>query len=148
MNIAIIGATGKAGNLIMQEAINRGHKVTAIVRNAGKIKDDVSIIEGDITDLTREQLSKFDVVIDAFGSAPGQEEMHQTTLAHLTDILAVQKTRLLIVGGAASLYVDDALTIRLLDTPDFPDAYKPVATNMSKAFDKLNTCQNVNWTYY
>lgn len=147
MNIAIIGATGKAGNLIMQEALKRGHNVTAIVRNAGKVKEKVAIIEEDVMDLTTGQLKQFDAVIDAFGAEPGHEEMHQTTLAHLSDILAGQKTRLLVVGGAASLYVDDALTVRLLDTPDFPDAYKPVAANMSKAFDKLKSRQDINWTY-
>jgi putative NADH-flavin reductase len=147
MNIAIIGASGKAGNLIMKEALSRGHKVTAIVRNAYKLKQNVDVIEEDVMDLTREQLAPFDAVIDAFGSAPGSEEMHQTTLSHLSDILAGQKTRLLVVGGAASLYVDDALTTRLLDTPDFPDAYKPIAVNMSKAYEKLKKRSDVNWTY-
>ena len=146
MKIAVIGATGKAGRLMMSEAMVRGHKVTAIVRDASKIKNGADVIEKDILSLTTQDLVPFDVVIDAFGSTPGQEEMHQTTLAHLANILAGQKTRLLVVGGAASLYVDAGKT-RLLDTPDFPDAYKPVASNMSQAFDKLKTRQDVNWTY-
>lgn len=146
MKIAVIGATGKAGRLMMSEAMIRGHKVTAIVRDASKIRNGADVIEKDIMALTTEDLSPFDVVIDAFGSAPGQEIMHQTTLEHLANILAGQKTRLLVVGGAASLYVDDKKT-RLLDTPDFPDAYKPVASNMSQAFDKLKARQDVNWTY-
>jgi len=146
MKIAVIGATGKAGRLMMSEAMVRGHKVTAIVRDASKIKNGADVIEKDILSLTTQDLAPFDVVIDAFGSAPGQEEMHQTTLEHLANILAGQKTRLLVVGGAASLYVDAGKT-RLLGTPDFPAAYKPVASNMSQAFDKLKTRQNVNWTY-
>lgn len=147
MNIAIIGASGKAGHLIMEEALRRGHNVTAVVRNAGKITEQVNVIEKDILNLTTDDLSQFDVVIDAFGSAPGKEEMHQTTLAHLSDILAGQKTRLLVVGGAASLYVDDAQTLRLIDKPDFSEAFKPLAENMVKAFDKLKARDDVNWTY-
>lgn len=55
MNIGIVGATGKAGSLILDEAVNRGHDVTAIVRNASKlINDNVSVIEKDVHDLTRE----------------------------------------------------------------------------------------------
>lgn len=146
MKIAVIGATGKAGRLMMSEAMVRGHRVTAIVRDASKVKNGADIIEKDIMELTTEDLAPFDVVIDAFGSAIGEEEMHQTTLAHLADSLAGQKTRLLVVGGAASLYVDDDKT-RLLDTPDFLEDYKAVASNMSQAFDKLKTRQDVNWTY-
>lgn len=55
MNIGIVGATGKAGSLILDEAVNRGHDVTAIVRNASKLtNDNVSVIEKDVHDLTRE----------------------------------------------------------------------------------------------
>lgn len=147
MNIAIIGATGKAGHLIMQEALSRGHQVTAIVRNAAKVQEQVNVMEKDIFDLTTEDLNTFDAVVDAFGSAPGKEEMHQTTLAHLSDILAGQKTRLLVVGGAASLYIDDEETMRMIDNPNFSEAFKPLAMNMVKAFDSLKTRDDVNWTY-
>lgn len=134
MNIAIIGAGGKAGSLIAQEALARGHHVTAIVRRAASVANlSVNVLEKSLFDLTTEDLASFDAVIDAFNAPAGHEVQHQTSLAHLADLLANQpKTRLLVVGGAGSLYLDDALTLRVVDTPDFPDAYKPTASNMGK----------------
>ncbi|KZN96073.1 hypothetical protein AZI98_10735 [Aeribacillus pallidus] len=56
MKIAVIGATGKAGSLIVKEAKERGHDVTAIVRNASKVTD-VPAVEKDIFDITSEDTS-------------------------------------------------------------------------------------------
>ncbi|WP_347254042.1 NAD(P)-dependent oxidoreductase [Leminorella grimontii] len=150
MNIAIIGAGGKAGRLIAQEALTRGHKVTAVVRHAEKVADlPVEVLEKSVFDITAEDLKPFDAVIDAFNAPAGHEEQHQTSLAHLADLLAGRpQTRLLIVGGAGSLYVDDALSVRVMDTPDFPEAYRPTASNMGEAFFKLKGRQDVNWTYF
>lgn len=150
MNIAIIGANGKAGQKIMAEALSRGHNVTAIVRNAGKISDkSVNVLEKDLFDLSAADLAPFDAVVDAFNAPVGHEKDHQTSLAHLADILSGNShTRLLVIGGAGSLYVDDQLTLRVIDTPDFPDAYKPTASNMSEAFLQLKKRNDVNWTYF
>ena len=53
MNIAVIGASGKAGSLILKEAVNRGHQVTAIGRNAAKLTDKtINVIEKDISALS------------------------------------------------------------------------------------------------
>lgn len=150
MNIAIIGASGKSGQKIMAEALQRGHTVTAIVRTAGKITDkSVSVLEKDLFDLTAADLAPFDAVVDTFSASPGHEKDHQTSLAHLADILSDnQQTRLLVVGGAGSLYVDEQLTLQVIDTPDFPDAYKPTASNMRDAYLALKTRNDVNWTYF
>ncbi|HCV52247.1 MAG TPA: hypothetical protein DGL70_02680, partial [Exiguobacterium sp.] len=59
MNIGVIGATGKAGQLILQEAIERGHDVTAIVRNAAKVTANVTILERDVLALTKDDLNEF-----------------------------------------------------------------------------------------
>ena len=70
MQIGIIGATGKAGSLILKEAQARGHEVTAIVRNASKISDSsVNILEKNVLDLTNADLQGFDVVVNAFAAA-------------------------------------------------------------------------------
>ena len=73
--------------------------------------------------------------------------LHQTSLRHLCDLLEGSETRLYVVGGAGSLYVDEGHTIRLMDTPDFPDAFKPLATEMGKALDALRTRKTIHWTY-
>ena len=72
---------------------------------------------------------------------------HSTSLKHLCDILSGKPNRLLVVGGAGSLYVDPEHTIRLMDTKDFPDAFKPVASSMAKALDELRKRNDVRWTY-
>lgn len=94
--------------MIMKEAISRGHEVTAIVRNAAKITDSqVTVLERDILEISYADVKEFDILVDAFNAPHGQEELHQTSLAHLTKILAGHKTpRLIVVGGAGSLYVD------------------------------------------
>ncbi|WP_140920252.1 NAD(P)-dependent oxidoreductase [Limnobaculum xujianqingii] len=149
MKIAIIGASGKAGQKIMAEALSRKHQVTAIVRNAGKISDkSVAVLEKDIFDLTAADLEPFDAVVDAFNASPGHEDLHQSSLVHLRKILSDSpNTRLLVVGGASSLYLDEQLTQRLLDSPDFPDAYKATASNMAEAFQALKKANDINWTY-
>lgn len=150
MKIAVIGASGKAGHKILTEALSRGHLVTAIVRSAAKITDkSVQILEKSLFDLTPEDLQSFDAVVDAFNAPAGHEDQHQSSLAYLTKILSGnQHTRLLVVGGAGSLYVDDKLSLRVVDTPDFPDAYKPTASNMGEAFLQLKKHNDINWTYF
>lgn len=149
MKIAVIGASGKSGSLIVKEAIARGHDVTAIVRNPNAHVDPkAKILVKDLFDLTYEDLKPFDVIIDAFAAwTPETLPQHQTSLKHLTDILSGKPNRLLVVGGAGSLYVNPEHTIRLVDSPDFPDEFKPLANNMAKALDQLRTCNDVNWTY-
>lgn len=83
MKIGIIGATGRAGSRILEEAKNRGHEVTAIVRNAGKITQthkDINILQKDIFDLTLSDLSDQNVVVDAYGVSPDEAEKHVTSL--------------------------------------------------------------------
>ena len=149
MKIAVIGANGKAGSLIVKEALERGHEVTAVVRDSSKVNNtQVKILEKDLFDLTYDDLKENDAVIDAFAVwAEDQLYQHKTSLAHLSDILAEKPVRLLVVGGAGSLYVDPEHKLRLMDTPDFPDMFKPLASNMGEAFDALRTRKEVNWTY-
>lgn len=147
MKIAVVCANGKAGKLITKEAVARGLDVTAVVRGKNKSVAKKSIIK-DIFDLTKEDLSNFDVVIDAFGAWTAETLCeHSTTLKHLCDILSGTKTRLLIVGGAGSLFVNKEHTAKVMDGENFPDAFKPLAQNMGKALDELRKRNDVKWTY-
>ncbi|MCC8023599.1 MAG: NAD(P)-dependent oxidoreductase [Clostridiales bacterium] len=149
MKIAIIGAAGKAGTLLAQEAVRRGHQVTAIVRSAQKGNTmPYDVLEKDLFDLTYADVAAYDVIIDAFGTwAEDTLHLHKTSLAHLAGILKGKPNRLLVVGGAGSLYVNPEHTIRVMDTPDFPEAFKPLAANMGEALDALKQADDVNWTY-
>jgi hypothetical protein len=99
-------------------------------------------------DITAEDLAGFDAVVDAFGAwTPETLDQHSATLAHLCDCLAGTETRLLVVGGAGSLYVNPEHTMTVSDTPDFPDAFKPLAAAMAKALGELRGRGDVKWTY-
>ena len=147
MKIAVICANGKAGKLIVKEAVSRGLDVTAVVRgeNATEAKE---VLKKDLFDLTADDLKEFDVVIDAFGAWTEETlPLHSTSLKHLCDILSGMETRLLIVGGAGSLYVNPEHTVCVADGLDFPDAFKPLAGAMAKALSELRERKDVKWTY-
>lgn len=149
MKIAVIGANGKSGHLIAKEAQSRGYDVTAIVRSEKTPDKNLPIIHKDLFDLTYDDISSFDVIIDCFAAWHEQDlPKHLTSIQHLTHLLKDKKNRLLIVGGAGSLYTDKTHTTRLVDAPDFPDSYKPLALNMAKGLDFLRTVKDVNWTYF
>lgn len=149
MKIGIIGATGKAGNLILKEAVERGHEVTAIVRNASKLTNkEVSVLEKDLLDLNSTELKQFDVVVNAFKAAEGQEQLYIEAGNVLINALKDAKdTKLIVVGGAGSLYVDEDKTIQLVDTPEFPKEYYATASNMTKSLHDLQKTTDINWTF-
>ncbi|AYV71847.1 NAD(P)-dependent oxidoreductase [Bacillus sp. PK3-056] len=149
MKIAIIGASGKAGSLILKEAVERGHEVTAIVRDASKVENNqVAVVEKNIFDLTSQDIENFDVVVNAFNAAPGQEHQHVEAGKVLIEALKdAQNTKLVVVGGAGSLFVDNAKTVHVMETHDFPEAYLPTATNMGENLEELQSTNGIQWTY-
>lgn len=147
MKIAVICANGKAGQLIVKEAVSRGLDVTAVVRSENR-SEAPKVLRKDLFDLTAADLKDFDVVIDAFGAWTEETlPQHSTSLRHLCDILSGTDTRLLVVGGAGSLYVGPAHTACVSDGPDFPDMFKPLAAAMAKALGELRRRNDVRWTY-
>ena len=147
MKMAVVCANGKAGKLIVKEAVERGLDVTAIVRGENRSAAKKALVK-DLFDLTNADLKGFDVVVDAFGAwTPETLPLHSTSLKHLCDILSGTDTRLLVVGGAGSLYVNPEHSAQVMDGPDFPEVFKPLATNMGKALDELRGRDDVKWTY-
>lgn len=147
MKIAVICANGKAGQLIVKEAVERGLDVTAVVRGENK-SEAKKVIAKDLFDLTADDLKGFDAVVDAFGAwTPDTLPQHGTSLKHLCDILSGTDTRLLVVGGAGSLYVNPEHTVQVMDGPDFPDMFKPLAAAQGKALEELRTRNDVKWTF-
>lgn len=148
MKIAIIGASGRQGSLLVKEALKRGADVTAIMRDATKIHfPEAHVLQKDIFDLTTADLASFDVVISAFGTWDDMS-LHANVMEHLCEILkGQQNTRFLVVGGAGSLYLDPKHDKRLMDATDFPAEYLPAAKGMSDALDILRKSVDVNWVY-
>ncbi|WP_208559374.1 NAD(P)-dependent oxidoreductase [Marinilactibacillus kalidii] len=147
MKIGIIAATGQAGQVILKEAITRGHDVTAIVRNASKLKQDVAVLERSIYDLSVDDLKPFDVVVNAFGAPLGEEQAHVDAGHALIQALKGSDTRAVIVGGAGSLYVDKDMKTKVMDTPDFPDNFLPTAKGQGRNLEELQQTSDIQWTF-
>ena len=147
MKVAIIGANGKSGSNLVQEALKQGHEVTAIVRNKEYKNVDVKVVYKDVFELSKADLKGFDAVISAFAAwTPETFPLHKKVAKHLADALSGTKTRLLVVGGAGTLYVDDKQTM-VMDTPGFPPEYMGVAKATAESFFELKGRTDVLWTY-
>jgi len=148
MKIGIIGATGKAGSVILNEATHRGHQVTAIIRDASKITDKgIAILEKNILALTSADLKVFDVVVNAFGAPLGEEQAHVDAGHALIEAIRGTNTRAIIVGGAGSLFVDENKTIRIADSAEFPDMFKPTARGQARNLKELQETTGISWTF-
>lgn len=147
--VAVLCAAGKQGRCLVDEAVARGYDVTGFVRRKAEgLNPKAKIVVKDLFDLTREDLAGFDVVIDALG-AWTEETLPDIPKAaeYLCDLLSGTNVRLLVVGGAGSLYTNKEHTLCLEDGASFPDAYKPVSAAHGKALALLRKRGDVNWTY-
>ncbi|WP_427310116.1 NAD(P)-dependent oxidoreductase [Cupriavidus sp. H39] len=143
MKIAIIGATGRVGTRLTDEALRRGHQVTAIARQASGLPARAGVTTSDVdaTDSAAlaAALAGNDVVISSARFA--QLDAQQVTSA----VRQAGVPRLLVVGGAGSLYV--APGVQLVDTPNFPDAYKAEALAGRDFLNALRGEQQIDWTF-
>ena len=148
MKIAVIGASGKAGSLIADELIQRGHDVTGFVLHPEKVKNEkIHVVEKNIFSISGADLRGFDIVISAFGQfTPGLGFQHQTAMMMLIHALEdLPDTRLMVVGGAASLFTDETKEHRALER--IPEKFHEVPSNMFDAFKMLQESK-INWTYF
>ncbi len=146
--IAILAANGKAGQAIVYEALSRGFNISAFIRNGLKqqFKDDIKIVQKDIFSLNSENLEGFDYIIDAFGEW-GDLNLHKKHIEHLCKILHNNRAKLVIVGGAGSLYMDKNHSTMLIDMPNFPNKYKPLGKAMAEGLEFLRSENKINWLY-
>lgn len=147
MKVAIVCANGRVGKLVVKEAIDRGLDVTAIAKSENKTSAK-KYIRKDLFALTTADLNDFDVVVDAFGAWEKEAlPNHSKSLKHLCDLLSEKSTRLLIVGGAGSLYVNPEHTAVVSDDPNFPPQFLPLAKAQGKALEELRERKDVQWTF-
>lgn len=154
--IALIGASGFIGSAILNEALSRGIKVTAIVRDTDKIKvtnENLTVKRGDV--FKTEELSRLlkghDAVISSYN--PGwknPEIVNDTTKGYKSIIEAVRNSgvkRLQVVGGAGSLLVVPGK--RLMDTDVFPIEFKPIVEALAKVLtDFLPKEKSLDWVFF
>ena len=147
MKIAVAASNGKASRAVISELIARGHEVTAFARSENKSAAK-NFVQKDIMDLTKDDLAGFDAVVDGFGAyTPETLPLHTKTSQHLADLVAGTKTCLYIVGGAGSLYVDPAHTVQLLDTPEFPAEFYPLAKAQTDELAALRSRTDARWVF-
>ena len=141
--IAIIGATGRAGSQLLEEALRRGHSVTAIARHACTLgqRDGVRALDVDVSDAAalEQALAGHDVVLSAAHFAPIEAE------AVLGPVKRAGVKRLLVVGGAGSLLLPDGS--RVIDSPGFPAEYKAEASAGSTWLETLRQEKALDWSF-
>ena len=148
MNILVIGANGKAGHRIVEKALKAGHQVTGLVRRKGAIEGIPTIVK-DALQLTKQELTQFDVVVNATSAfTPDTYHLPADLTLLLVKALANTNTRLIAIGGAGSLYVDEDHTVQLNDTPEFPKEFLARSKTHGKSDDILRKFSNVDWTMF
>lgn len=152
MKIGIIGTTGNAGSDIYKEAIKRGHEVTAIVKDSLKAQklfgDKANILVKDAFLLTREDLSGFDVVVNAFATEPSKAYLHVDLAAKLVSFFReTNSPRLFFILGAGSLKTGEDKHLVVEDIRKLPGSEEWVAIpeNQLKELLFLKEVDNVNW---
>ncbi|MFF3703186.1 NAD(P)-dependent oxidoreductase [Pseudomonas qingdaonensis] len=141
--IAIIGATGRAGSQLLEEALRRGHSVTAIARDPSRLqgREGVSTVALDVTrgEGLEQAVAGHDVVLSAahFATVPAQ--------AIIGPVKKAGVKRLLVVGGVGSLLLPSGE--RVIDAPDFPEAYKAEASAGGDFLQALRQEQQLDWTF-
>ncbi|TWT16194.1 NAD(P)-dependent oxidoreductase [Streptococcus sp. sy010] len=146
--IAVISSNGQAGQHIVAELVARGHEVTGFARGLDNQSLAQTYIQKDLFDLTKEDLRDFEAVVDAFGTFSSETlHLHVKVVEHLANLLTGTQTRLLVVGGAGSLYVDASHQQQLFETPDFPEEFYPLAKAQAQALNSLRQTKNLAWTF-
>ncbi|MFJ9774611.1 NAD(P)-dependent oxidoreductase [Kitasatospora sp. NPDC101157] len=152
MRITVFGATGNVGRRVVTEALDRGHEVTAVVRDPAKphgLPSIVTVAVGDASsaeDVARISAGQ-DLVITATRPAPGSEHELAVATRGLLAGLAGTGVRLLAVGGAGSLVVPGTDGTILVDSPGFPDEIRPIALACGEQLDLYRADEKVDWTY-
>jgi putative NADH-flavin reductase len=154
MNIALYGATGKAGSRILAELLARGHNVTAIARDPLKLKPQPHLIikQGDVHSSVAisANILGTDAVVSAYAPPPGDTDqlitVTQNFIGAVKQAAASGKaTRFLYVGGAASLEVAPGVT--LLESGHLPAEWQAIAKSHRDALNLIKK-SDINWTCF
>lgn len=143
-HIAILGISGRAGSRIAAELLRRGHQVTGFARNVGDVpaQPGLALAKADATDAQAiaPLLRGHDAVISSTRFAGGTDAQTLLAAARAADV-----PRVLVVGGAGSLEIAPGKA--LIDTPEFPDAYKAEAQAGRTFLEALRAEQAIDWTF-
>jgi hypothetical protein len=153
MKAAVIGATGFVGQHLIKELASRKHEVLAIARNADKVAKQAQVNAASVDVNNQEELAKVlpgtDVVVSAFNPGWNNPNIYNDFIKGAEAIQAGAKaagiSRLIVIGGAGSLYIEGN---QLVDGPNFPTEIKPGATAARDYLNILKQEQELNWTFF
>jgi putative NADH-flavin reductase len=154
MKLALIGATGFVGKAVLNEALTRGHEVTAIARDTTKVElssDKLTLVAADVYDADKlaEVLKGNDAIVNTFNAGWANPNLYNDFIKGSEAIQQAAKTagvkRILVVGGAGSLYAAPGL--QLVDTPQFPAEWKAGATAARDYLNTLRKEEELDWTF-
>lgn len=153
MNIALIGATGFVGSAVLTELLQRGHRVTALARNPAKLaaREGLAVVAADAQDAAQvaRAVAGHDAVVSAYNPGWAVPDIHDQFLKGSRAIIDGTKQagvrRLLVVGGAGSLFV--APDVQLVDTPEFPAEWKQGALAAREALNWIRAESALDWTF-
>jgi putative NADH-flavin reductase len=152
MKVALIGASGFVGKIILKELLDRRHEVTAVLRNPTVMPSQagLQLVQGDVTDQSgfSKTIEGHDAVISSFNAGWQNPNLYQDFLEGSRAIQSAVRQagvkRLIVVGGAGSLYIDGK---QLVDSPDFPAAIKPGATAARDYLNELKYENEIDWVF-
>lgn len=154
MKVVLIGASGMIGSRILKELVSRGHKVIAVVRDPSRVaaQPGVTAARGDVNNAVELAgvMRGADAVIDAYGPGEGNAgKLIDATRSILAAVRQAEVRRVIIVGGAASLFVAPGVT--LLDSGHLPEQWLAIAKAHSDVLKLLRTTNlgdGLDWTYF
>lgn len=155
MRIAIFAAAGSIGSRILNEALKRGHKVTAIVRHPEKLKTrhpNLTIEKGDVLDENgiATLVKGYDVVVSAYGpgfaNPPDFPLFSKAAQSLINGTKRAGVKRLINVGGAGSLH--NATGKQLVDTPEFPEVWRAAASAQRDSLEVFRKEKELEWTFF
>jgi uncharacterized protein len=150
MRVVLYGATGRAGSIILKELVDRGHTVTAVARTPAKVRklENVDAIQGDLSDPAKIAgiVRGADAVVSAYGPPPDQTaEIIGATDCLVEGIERAGGPRLIVVGGAGSLFVAPGVTVR--ESGHLPKEWMPIVDAHIQVLKNLRQ-SDINWTYF
>lgn len=145
LKIGLIGATGKLGATVLDQLVEGDADVTAIVQHPEKLTQQVTVLERNLFNLTKEDIKTFDVIISAFNAPNSDINQTITAMDHLIDSFNETDTRLIFAGSVGTLLTED--NVRVADTeliiPEFRERGKLSLT----AFEHLAANTTFPWVY-